>query len=218
MQDQPTPAIAPPAPPAAPAAPALPTLPPVVGVTVPGSNGAADVYVALRAQGRELANQLERLEDRRGELSQRLKEGLNATDQKGVEAQVADLDARIASVNKQIAASDAAIAQAAGVPGAIVEEKPPEPDRRGPPESVQIMSVVFIVLVLFPIAVGYARRLWKRAAAAPALMPPELGDRLARLEHAMESVAVEVERIGEGQRFVTKLFADAPRQMEQLPK
>ena len=40
-----------------------------------------------------------------------------------------------------------------------------------------------------------------------------LTDRLARLEQAVDSVAVEVERIGEGQRFVTRLFAErgAPR-------
>ena len=32
--------------------------------------------------------------------------------------------------------------------------------------------------------------------------------RLDRLEHAIEAIAVEVERIGEGQRFVTKVLAD----------
>lgn len=32
--------------------------------------------------------------------------------------------------------------------------------------------------------------------------------RLARLEQAIEAIAVEVERIAEGQRFVTKLLAD----------
>jgi transposase len=32
--------------------------------------------------------------------------------------------------------------------------------------------------------------------------------RLARVEHAVESIAVEVERIGEGQRYVTTLLND----------
>jgi len=36
---------------------------------------------------------------------------------------------------------------------------------------------------------------------------PPADDRLARLEQAMESIAIEVERIGEGQRFVTKLMS-----------
>jgi hypothetical protein len=32
--------------------------------------------------------------------------------------------------------------------------------------------------------------------------------RLARVEQAVESIAIEVERISEGQRFVTKLLSD----------
>ena len=33
-------------------------------------------------------------------------------------------------------------------------------------------------------------------------------DRMTRLEHAVESIALEVERISEGQRFTTKLLAE----------
>lgn len=38
--------------------------------------------------------------------------------------------------------------------------------------------------------------------------PPEKLDeaRLDRLEHAIDAIAMEVERLGEGQRFVTKLL------------
>jgi len=36
----------------------------------------------------------------------------------------------------------------------------------------------------------------------------EIADRMARLDNAVDSMAVEVERISEGQRFVTKLLAD----------
>jgi hypothetical protein len=32
--------------------------------------------------------------------------------------------------------------------------------------------------------------------------------RLARLEHAMEDMALEMERIGEGQRYVTRLLSE----------
>jgi hypothetical protein len=32
--------------------------------------------------------------------------------------------------------------------------------------------------------------------------------RLARVEQAVEAIAIEVERVGEGQRFLTKLLAD----------
>ena len=38
----------------------------------------------------------------------------------------------------------------------------------------------------------------------------EISERLSRLEQIAEATAVEVERIGEGQRFTTKLLSDRP--------
>ena len=40
-------------------------------------------------------------------------------------------------------------------------------------------------------------------------MPAEVADRLTHIEHAVDSIALEVERISEGQRFTTKLLSDA---------
>ena len=37
-------------------------------------------------------------------------------------------------------------------------------------------------------------------------------ERLARVEAAVEAIAVEVERIGEGQRYVTTLLSEGPQQ------
>ena len=106
--------------------------------------------------------------------------------------------------------------EAIGVPGAKPPDEPePRPD--GPPEALIAIPIVFTIFVLFPLAIAWARRLWKKPITGPAPIPPELMDRMARLEQAMESVAEEVERIGEGQRFVTKLFAEGPRPLE-LPK
>jgi predicted TPR repeat methyltransferase len=36
----------------------------------------------------------------------------------------------------------------------------------------------------------------------------EISDRMAKLDNAVDAMAVEVERISEGQRFVTKLLAE----------
>ena len=38
----------------------------------------------------------------------------------------------------------------------------------------------------------------------------EIEARLERIEQAVDAVALEMERIGEGQRFVTKLLAERP--------
>jgi hypothetical protein len=76
-------------------------------------------------------------------------------------------------------------------------------------EDVLIVSVVFgtMAIVLFPLVRAWARRIEGRGAA-PAPLPPGVADRLERIERAVESIAVEVERISEGQRFVTRVLAD----------
>jgi hypothetical protein len=40
--------------------------------------------------------------------------------------------------------------------------------------------------------------------------PPEVVARLERMEQAIDSIAIEVERISEGQRFTTKLLSERP--------
>jgi len=37
-----------------------------------------------------------------------------------------------------------------------------------------------------------------------------LAPRMERLEHAVDAIAIEIERIAEGQRFVTKIFTERP--------
>jgi hypothetical protein len=38
--------------------------------------------------------------------------------------------------------------------------------------------------------------------------PGELADRLTQLEQSLDAVAVEIERVGEGQRFMTSRLVD----------
>jgi hypothetical protein len=49
-------------------------------------------------------------------------------------------------------------------------------------------------------------------------IPDEVASRLERMEQALEAVAIEVERISEGQRFTTKLLSEGrgvePRQIQ----
>ena len=63
-----------------------------------------------------------------------------------------------------------------------------------------------VTIIGFPIARALARRM-DREAASPRV-PPEVIQRLERIEQAVDSIALEVERISEGQRFTTKLLAE----------
>jgi hypothetical protein len=61
--------------------------------------------------------------------------------------------------------------------------------------------------LLLPLVLAWARRLWHRGGPRPSV-DIEQSPRLQRMEQAIESIALEVERIGEAQRFTTKLLAD----------
>ena len=37
---------------------------------------------------------------------------------------------------------------------------------------------------------------------------------LKRVEQAVDAIAIELERVGEGQRFLTKVLADPPRKLD----
>lgn len=57
---------------------------------------------------------------------------------------------------------------------------------------------------------------WIKRPRALGALPPELTERLDRIERAVDVTALEVERIGEGQRFLTRTLgersvADPPR-------
>ena len=68
------------------------------------------------------------------------------------------------------------------------------------------ISIVPITAIGWPIARAYARRVEQDSTRAH--IPTEVTARLERMEQAIDSIAVEVERISEGQRFTTKLLAE----------
>ena len=178
-------------------------------ITISGAplTSPVSVYQAFRAQRRELGSQLEDLQDTRTTLARELGQ-LPASSElrSGIVQRIAGLDARIAAMDKHIADADAQVARAAAIPGAAVE--PPREVRQGPPEEVFVLSGMLIIAVLLPLTIAYARRIWRRGAAVVTAMPKEIGERLGRMEQVAEATAIEVERIGEGQRFLTKLFTE----------
>ncbi len=210
---------APPLPAASPIPPVAPVLAPAQ-VTVGGTSlaGPADIYRALRAQREELGDQLSELNNRReniaGELEDPMLRGASRT---GLETRITEIDARISSLDKQIADADAQVARAAAVPGATV--RPPEPPRTGPPEEIWPLSALFVLVAFLPLSIAYARRVWRRGAAAGvvvASLPKEMSERFVRMEQAVEATALEVERIGEGQRFMTRVLTEANGRPREL--
>ena len=73
-----------------------------------------------------------------------------------------------------------------------------------------IPIALFIMIGVTAIGVPLARAFAKRVEhdTKNPSVPPDMSARLERMEQAIDSIAVEVERISEGQRFTTKVLAD----------
>ncbi len=87
-------------------------------------------------------------------------------------------------------------------------------------EFAQVMVVIMAsIAALAVIALG-SRLLWRlssRTRPAASLDAREHDDRMRRLETAVDSIAIEVERISEAQRFMVGLLGDPARANAPLP-
>ncbi len=189
------------------------TAPPVtVGpVTAAGATPPATFVYRAAAAGRdELRDQLEVLVQQRHGLLAELDDhnDVSGPATAGMQQRIVQLDQRISDVDKAIAAADAEVARAASIPGAVVAQN--APINIMSPNALEFASVTLLVLLaaMLPIGLYSLRRMFRRSATAVSELPRELMERLGRLEQTGEATALEVERIGEGQRFVTRLMTE----------
>ena len=77
-----------------------------------------------------------------------------------------------------------------------------------PGELIPIVLFLMIPVTAIgvPIARAIARKLDRSSAVPPGTA--EMAARLERMEHAIDAIAVEVERISEGQRYTTRLLSE----------
>ena len=203
---------APPAPAGAPAAPGTPAIAGVPGVTFvqTGTLSPRDV-AALRSRASELANQLRSAANRRSEVQRQLRSATGA-DKAGLEQRLGVLDARIARLEGDI---DENGTQLASLPAnrSVAGSMPAFPGdnfaRNRAMDNLVPIVIVFTLFVLSPIAISISRMFWKRGSLPKhATQSPGNAQRLERMEQAIDSIAIEIERVSEGQRFVTRLMSD----------
>lgn len=193
--------------PQAPQAPGFPTPGPA---TTPQSYGqfrvpqTAAERAILIARRSEMSDQVVSARSRRTSLARQYETATGA-DKAGLEQQLRVLDQRIAQIEVDIGDSGRALAAYTGPSTSLGV-----PDRFPvsiSPGQVTAISIVFIVVVLGPLAASFGRLMWRRAAR-PALPPAwsDASSRLERLEQAVDTIAIEIERVSEGQRFMTKIM------------
>ncbi len=124
-------------------------------------------------------------------------------------AQRGALDALILKLQMDMAATRTQLAGRIRIPNERFGlGQPPQAPRRSPdPDVIVGMSFTLAIAVAFPLAIAYARRIWRGKPAA-ASQSDMIAPRLDRLEQAVDAIAIEIERVAEGQRFVTKVFAE----------
>lgn len=205
MQQVPTPPTPPPVPVPGAAAPAPATI--TLNGTVYRVPSTSEEVQALRNQRSELSNQLNSAARRREGLANDL-EGKTGADRAGIESRIKVLDERIVQIEQDIANTGQVLALARGT--VLAPEPPENPDN---PMQIDVTAITAIlsVFVLGPLAIVYARNLWKRGSVqkVETQLERQNADRLARLESAVDAIAIEMERVSEGQRFVTKLLAES---------
>ena len=174
----------------------------------PAPPGSADELHALGMKRSELQAQLEALTDRREEVADQL-QGAESGARPGLMARLRILDERIARLEQDVLQTDDAIAAGLSTglvmppiaqTGSLLEE--PQEFPRFSDDAVRIMvgeALAFVLLGIVLYRLGWRRAKRKFAGAAP-----NDSGRMDQLQNAVDAIAVEIERISEGQRYVTK--------------
>ena len=121
----------------------------------------------------------------------------------GERAKLAQLKSNVDEIRSQLAAQN-------------VPAVPVPPEFAGFPNEKRIFgmnqneaSFTIAMVILVPFVLLLSRYAWSRTGRPVAAKQPVVGDdRMARIEQAVEAVAIEVERISESQRYQTKLMAE----------
>ena len=163
----------------------------------------------LRARAGEIKLREADLEVRKNQLGQQRATLAADVSPAAVDKQLADVQHDLSATYIQLESANQEIHDvetARDMARVGITVQPPPMPGYDPVFERQEMVGVGVFVLLLPIVLAYARRIWRRSG-----MPTidlESSPRLQRMEQAIESIALEVERIGEAQRFTTKLLTE----------
>jgi hypothetical protein len=187
----------------------------IVRTTV--NDAVAGVLAETRA---DLQQRIIQLEARREGLTAALKNVGSRPARAVIESQLDEVNRELAKTQSALDKINAKLTTTDGPVRVFTSTAPPaqfpgfpEPHFNPAPMIIAIVSIIFIG---FPLALTMSRWLWKRSTNAPA--PPltvEQTRRFDRLEQSVDAIAIEVERISENQRYLTKLLAE-PKQSAKI--
>jgi hypothetical protein len=174
-------------------------------------------YQSLRIKIDALREQLQDAASRRSNISGQLR-GADGASRPGIEARMGELDSRILQIERDITTATIQMSNAP-VSARLAGTRMGVPANNMDPQVARIVKdivpifAILCVFVLGPFAVAMSRLIWKRASNLPSRAPvtdQATQQRLEQLQQSVDTIAIEVERISEGQRFVTKLLSERP--------
>jgi hypothetical protein len=182
--------------------------------TIPRSRAELEGLFARRG---ELQAQIEQLRENREELSDAISEMGDSPGRAALQLRVREVDERILRIDRQVDALNDQIASAPTIiTGQVATTAPPRHDPVEQAFADNLVPIAGMVSTFFllPLGIAFARLLWKRGTAVatrPALNEHAVVTRLDQLQTSMDAMALEVERISENQRYLTKQIGEKDR-------
>jgi len=165
---------------------------------------------ALKNLRGELSSQIQNVQNRRKDLANQLKEADPAARQ-GLIERIKVIDDRIVKLEQELDRTGTLQANTPlSVQSAGTGQSPADFARNVTQDIVPIVAILS-VFVLGPMALAMSRFIWRRAGTPPqkqVLSDQAAQQRLDQLQQAVDTIAIEVERISEGQRFISKVLTD----------
>lgn len=164
---------------------------------------------AIRERRNDISNQLTSAMDRRNDMIEEMSEA-PAEAKQGYLEQIQVLDRRIVSIERDMEESGRMLRTGLVTADGTTLVAPPERGFQNMSEEAQIaMGVSFSLFFLLPLAIGFTRMMWRRGKRNEVRPNPENDARMERLEQAVDAIALEIERVGESQRYQQKVLAEA---------
>jgi uncharacterized membrane protein YhaH (DUF805 family) len=186
--------------------PQNPTVPAIPGEAIAQSN--PDKAIDL------IQAQIAGVKKEIADLTSQLTPGASSTMEEVIQVQISSANDRLGSLQEQL---DRVVS------GENTTTTVAFSDPNDIPHGVRQMVETIVVAIAFVAVVVPIIRMIGRRFEARSQSMGDAGPRLQRLEQAVDAVAIEVERVSEGQRYTNKLLGElralpAPNPMEQWPQ
>lgn len=163
---------------------------------------------ALRSRRSEMSSQLQSAQNRRERILEEIRTAPPGTEQ-GLREQYQVLSDRIVAIERDIEASGQTLRTGLVPQGTILI--PPRTAAEGRADNAE-RAAGMAATILLPVLALFWFRAWRRRrrrggrSAESAIIHDE---RMERLEQAVDAIALEIERVGEAQRYQARMLAEA---------